>query len=276
MKLKVPSLDKRQFEDLWEQALRELPGLTQEWTNFNLADPGVVLVEYLLFFLDLFYWRLDFFGEEEKEAYRALLKARPQEALHQWWKRHLEPSSGITARDLAQIIAKRGEFDRVYVYPDHEARLIKAVVIAEREVSLEELTRLEDELEREGLRPLTMDLVLLPPEETNFRLRVSLYPVPGFRAKDLEENLKESLSRYLSPISGLKGEGYPPGRPLYLSEIYACFEQTEGVEGIASLSLWPDPPGEFDGRRLFPGAGRFLKLSDLRLLTLTREEAPCL
>ena len=276
MKVKVPSLDVKRFEALWERALTELPGLTKEWTNYNLADPGVVAVEGLLFLLDVFYWRLDFFGEEEAEAYRALLKAPPGEPLHLWWQRHLSAWAGVTARDLAQIIKEKGNFDRVYVYPDLNTRQVRVTVIARSPVTPDELTRIQEEIEAEGLRPLTLEVVLKPPQETLFSLNVRLYPLPGYQVEALQKALKENLSTYLSPLEGLEGQGYPPGRPLYLSEIYACLEKTAGVDGVAGVSVAVHAPGKFDGEKVLPGEGRFLKLFELSLFLEEKEESPCL
>ncbi len=271
MKVKVPSLDVEKFESLWEKALAELPGLTEEWTNYNLADPGVVTVESLLFLLDVFYWQLDFFGEEEVKALKSLVGT---EELSLWWKRHLGPHTGVSAQDLAQLVRERGGFDRAYVYADHEERLIRVIVVKKEGLTLQELLRLEDELE--DLRPLTMDLVLLPPEETGFSLRLWLYPLAGYGRETLKEALFQALERYLSPVEGLNGQGWPPGRALYLSEILACGEKVPGVDGIARVSVSVYSPGSFDGQKIKPGRRRFPKLIDLEISLLEREEEPCL
>jgi hypothetical protein len=45
MSLQAPNLDSRNFDDLVKEARERIPRFTQEWTNFNDADPGMTLVK---------------------------------------------------------------------------------------------------------------------------------------------------------------------------------------------------------------------------------------
>jgi hypothetical protein len=45
MSLPAPNLDSRTFDDLVKEARERIPRFTQEWTNFNDADPGMTLVK---------------------------------------------------------------------------------------------------------------------------------------------------------------------------------------------------------------------------------------
>jgi len=274
MKIEVPQLGTLSWEDLWEKALAELPGLTQEWTNYNLADPGVVTLETLLLLLDLFYWQLDFFDEEEEAAYRRLLKFEKKAPLHRWWPEHQAAGAGVTAADLAECILRQGPFARVYVVPDHGERLIRAIVVPREEVSREDLETLKDQLEE--LRPVTMHLALFLPEESPFSLRVRLYPLPGYGREELREALTRALQSYLSPLKGLGGRGYPPGRPLFLSEIYACFEKVPGVDGIGEIRPEVLPPTQLAEARIVPAPGTFPALRSLEVTLHQREDNPCL
>lgn len=45
MTLPAPNLDSRTFDDLVKEARERIPRFTQEWTNFNDADPGMTIVK---------------------------------------------------------------------------------------------------------------------------------------------------------------------------------------------------------------------------------------
>ncbi|HFC96891.1 MAG TPA: hypothetical protein ENJ40_00335 [Thermosulfurimonas dismutans] len=275
MKIRIPSLDRGRFQDLWELALTELPGLTREWTNYNPADPGVVTLEVLLFLLDILYWRLDFLDEEEIKAYRRLLGIPADESLSSWWRKYLSCGAAVTPGDLERILLESGPFERVYLYPDLRAREVRVTVISSSPIVPEKLRQLEREIQELGLRPLTLEIRLEPPRKTLFSLETRLYPLPGYPGEELRQKLTTALSRYLSPLEGLNGRGYPPGRPLYLSEIYACLEQTPGVDGIADLSVRVYPPGRFDGEKILPGEERFPELLGISLHLEEKEVLPC-
>ncbi len=49
MPLQVPVVDNRSYEQLLQEALNRIPVHTPEWTNYNLSDPGVTLVELWAF-----------------------------------------------------------------------------------------------------------------------------------------------------------------------------------------------------------------------------------
>src|SRR4029079_10323395 len=52
MPIPNPSIDDLTFEQLIEEAKRNLPRFSKDWTNYNLADPGITI-------LDLFSWLAD-------------------------------------------------------------------------------------------------------------------------------------------------------------------------------------------------------------------------
>ena len=71
MGLKIPNLDKKDFEILMQESLAKLPSYSQEWTEYNLSDPGITILELLAWMGDIQSYRLNRVGEEH---YRAFLK----------------------------------------------------------------------------------------------------------------------------------------------------------------------------------------------------------
>lgn len=59
MSLPAPNLDDRRFQDIVDEAKRLIPRYCPEWTNHNLSDPGVALIELFAWMTDMFLYRLN-------------------------------------------------------------------------------------------------------------------------------------------------------------------------------------------------------------------------
>ncbi len=59
MSLPVPNLDDRSFQQLVDEAKRLIPTYCPEWTNHNLSDPGVALIELFAWMSEMMLFRLN-------------------------------------------------------------------------------------------------------------------------------------------------------------------------------------------------------------------------
>jgi predicted phage baseplate assembly protein len=59
MSLPVTNLDDRTFQDIVDEAKRMIPQLCPEWTNHNLSDPGVALIELFAWMTEMSIYRLN-------------------------------------------------------------------------------------------------------------------------------------------------------------------------------------------------------------------------
>ncbi|HYP23481.1 MAG TPA: type VI secretion system baseplate subunit TssF, partial [Actinomycetota bacterium] len=59
MTLPAPSLDDRRFQDLVDEAKRMVQQRCPEWTDHNVSDPGVTLIETFAFMVDQLLYRLN-------------------------------------------------------------------------------------------------------------------------------------------------------------------------------------------------------------------------
>ena len=59
MALPAPNLDDRTFQDIVDEAKRLIPRYTPEWTNHNLSDPGVALIELFAWMSEMVLYRLN-------------------------------------------------------------------------------------------------------------------------------------------------------------------------------------------------------------------------
>lgn len=59
MSLPSPSLDDRTFQQLVDEAKRRIPDLVPEWTDHNVSDPGVALIELFAWMTESLLYRLN-------------------------------------------------------------------------------------------------------------------------------------------------------------------------------------------------------------------------
>ncbi len=59
MALTAPKLDDRQFQDLVDEAKKRIPHYCKEWTDHNVSDPGVTLIELFAWMTDILLYRLN-------------------------------------------------------------------------------------------------------------------------------------------------------------------------------------------------------------------------
>lgn len=75
--LQVPRLDGDDYESIFERAKARIPTLTQEWTNFNAADPGITTLETFAWLFDTLHYYMNASGEVHRLKYFKLLGIRP-------------------------------------------------------------------------------------------------------------------------------------------------------------------------------------------------------
>src|SRR5688500_7160370 len=59
MSLPAPHLDDRNFQSLVDEAKRMVQQRCPEWTDHNVSDPGVTLIETFAYMTDQLIWRLN-------------------------------------------------------------------------------------------------------------------------------------------------------------------------------------------------------------------------
>jgi predicted phage baseplate assembly protein len=77
MSLPVPNLDDRRFQDIVDEAKRKIPTLCPEWTNHNVSDPGVALIELFAWMSEMIIFRLNQTPDKLYTQFLNLLGVRP-------------------------------------------------------------------------------------------------------------------------------------------------------------------------------------------------------
>lgn len=80
MPLPTPNLDDRRFQDLVDEAKRAIPRYCPEWTDHNVHDPGVTLIELFAHMVETMIFRLNRVPEKSFITFMDLMGVRLQEA----------------------------------------------------------------------------------------------------------------------------------------------------------------------------------------------------
>src|ERR1700736_5353642 len=76
MPLPVPNLDDRRFQQLVDDAKRLVQQRCPEWTDHNVSDPGVTLIETFAFMVDQLLYRLNRVPERNYLRFLELIGVR--------------------------------------------------------------------------------------------------------------------------------------------------------------------------------------------------------
>jgi len=81
MSLESPKLDDRSFEDLVNEARARISLYTPEWTDHNLSDPGITLLELFAWMTDIILYRLNRVPDKHFIKFMELIGMRLQESI---------------------------------------------------------------------------------------------------------------------------------------------------------------------------------------------------
>jgi hypothetical protein len=81
MPLPVPKLDDRHFQDIVDEAKKRIPHYSKDWTDHNLSDPGITLIELFAWMTDLLLYRLNQVPDIHYIRFMEMLGIRLQETV---------------------------------------------------------------------------------------------------------------------------------------------------------------------------------------------------
>ncbi len=127
--------------------------------------------------------------------------------------------------------------------------LVPKVARPEGRLTLEQL-RISDELREsvaaylDGYRLLTVRLDIREPEYVWVSVDLDISAMPNADPERVQAEVESRLHRLLNPIiGGPEGTGWPFGRDLYPSDIYASLQGVSGIQYISSMTLHLAAPG---------------------------------
>lgn len=80
MSLPIPNLDDKTFEGLVEEARKLIPIYAPQWTDHNLSDPGITLIDLFAWLSELGFYSLNVIDDRHLLKYLALLGMKPRPA----------------------------------------------------------------------------------------------------------------------------------------------------------------------------------------------------
>lgn len=136
MTLPVPNLDDRRFQDLVDEAKKRIPLYCPEWTDHNVSDPGVTLIELFAWMTESLIYRLNRVPELHYIKLMELLGMKLQGAMPAqtevtFWLSAPQPNP-VVIRQGTEVSSTQTETERpiifttdrdLHIHPPHLVRL---------------------------------------------------------------------------------------------------------------------------------------------------------
>lgn len=103
----APDLLDLRYSDLVEIGISKLPELAPQWTDYNVHDPGIMLIEMLSWVSESQLYSLSRMRKKEREAFSALLGVSPfgvNPARGMVWPNYDDPSSPVVSKNKSIIV----------------------------------------------------------------------------------------------------------------------------------------------------------------------------
>lgn len=274
MPLSLPNLDDRRYADLLEEARSLIPSYAPEWTNHNPSDPGVTLVELFAYVTEMLVYRVNRVTDDNKRAFLKLIigpgrevsRSRPLgDEIRDVVLELRQAVRAVTAEDYERLaMAAHEDVARARCLPrrnleaprpfEEESRGHVSVVVVNRVATpcltyaLATLGAVRQYLEPRKL--LTTRLHVVEPRYVKLTLKATLRlnpgapertatsAQPGTQPTGVTELAVKALTDFFDPLrGGPDGRGWPFGRSVYVSEVYALLDGLPGVDYVSSLTL---------------------------------------
>ncbi len=268
MPIPLPNLDSRSFAELVADGQRLIPTLHPEWTNHNPSDPGIAVVELLAWLTEMTLYQANQAADGHLEAFLGLLNGpgwAPETsaegadlitATRDTLLRLRDEQRAVTAGDYERLVTRgwsgHEQVARVRCLtnytldptgqPMQAPGQVTVVVLPHSGVALSEAQRqdLVDYLEPRRQLTVRPTVVAPPLVEVRVRARVQLRPdvLLNAAADQLGASGAGGLLDYFDPHrGGAEGTGWPFGRGVYPSEIYAILGRQPEVDHVESVTV---------------------------------------
>lgn len=279
MPIPLPNLDDRTYAELTAEARALIPTLHPDWTDHNPSDPGIVLVELLAWLTEMLLFQVNEIPDASTETFLRLLHgrtwSRPPEAtlddairdtigfLRERYRavtvadyehliRHDWPGSpeATALGPIAPLARIRAVARRNLAALDPAVRAepapahISVVVVPEAttphpQPSPDVVTALAAFLAPR--RMLTTRLHVMGPSYADIAVVAKLALQRDAPAATALDDVSRALAAFLDPLTGGPDRtGWPFGRDVHASEIYATLEQVPVVDFVDEVRLGGD------------------------------------
>jgi hypothetical protein len=267
MPIPVPQLDDRTFQNLVQEGLALIPRYSQAWTDHNLSDPGIMLLELFAWLTETALYQLDRVPEASVENFLRLigisrevqnghkedLEAVIRRALQALEERH----HAVTAAEFEALAMQaappeepvaRAKYlrvvDELCVHPHPhpgEPPVMALIIIVpdDRESDSPTPSQALTDTIFGALKQrclLTTRLHVIGPEYVEIRIQATAVRQAGSGLT--AEQVQAAIGRFFHPLAGgPEGKGWSFGRWVYRSELYQLIEGLPYVDHVESLRL---------------------------------------
>lgn len=274
MSIPLPNLDDRTYADLVEEAQSLIPIECPEWTDRNPSDTGIVLIELLAWLTEMTLYQVNQVGNSNYQTFLNLLKgthwdlpsnlvdsdeieaaihAETRQTILQLRQRYravtIEDFEGLVLQDWekshlikrVKVLEQRNleSTEKQTTFPGN----ISLVIVPDnQQVKPEQITELNQTL-KTWLNPrtlLTTRLHIVQPNYVPFNLSADLYLEDGADKNQVEENAIKAINTFFHPLDSSPdwdGKGWPFGRNVYVSEVYALLDKLSGIDYVKNVKL---------------------------------------
>ena len=268
MPLQIPVLDDRRFADLVDEARSLIPTYAPAWTNHNPSDPGITLVELFAHLAEMLIYRLDRVTTANVVAFLNLLDGKTRDAADFDGKSDLLAAEiRSTILDLRKLdrAVSLADFEQLALEADPQGRIERARAVSRRNllidlardkpghVSVIILPVAGAEPQLNALRAavdayleprllLTTRAEVVGPFFVDVSIKVTVVPLPDQFEADVKQAVADAVVDFVDPHrGGVDGTGWPFGRDLFASELYAVIDRLPQVDYVSVLKLDPVP-----------------------------------
>jgi hypothetical protein len=261
MPLPVQNLDDRTFDQLVAEARALIPRNFPAWTDHNLSDPGITLLELFAFLIEAAIYQINRVPERSVEHFAELVgvsRARG-EAIEQTLRRALDalkPKDRAVTESEFEALAKQAVpnktiarakaiievADTSNVSPDEQ--VIKVIIVPNdpdnpAPTPTDDLRGTVFEF-LQSRRLITTRVQVIPPNYRDVRIAVTV--VRDFSSRldknTAQKNVDQGIRNFLSSLmGGVNSTGWEFGRSVFRSELYQVIEGIAGVDHVQRLLL---------------------------------------
>jgi hypothetical protein len=262
MPIPLENLDNKTYDELVRDALARIPIYAPSWTDRNETDPGVTFIELFAWLADMQIYSLNRIDDKSRIKFLKLLGIHLAEGSGGKDAETLNEAIGRARKDLREVTrcvtssdyeslameCPGIELARVKALPRFHpelgkdiCNLISVVAIPNTkhippEISDEDLDRVRQYLEK--FRILGTDLYVISPEYIKVKVNATVVRDPRYLPKTVADSVVSKLTAFLDPLTGgPQGDGWPFGRPVYISEIIQVIDNVDGVDHVVKATL---------------------------------------
>lgn len=148
--MELPVLDDKKYRSLFEEAVARIPLLTDQWTDFNPQDTGIMLLELLAAMTEMQIYYLDQTGDRFLNAYFDLVapgskgKPVPQRSM-EFMREFQQVKSAVTFRDY-ETLALGSSPQPEKARAEHIGGILRLTVFRKKRLTSDELGLIYQEI----------------------------------------------------------------------------------------------------------------------------------